>query len=132
MFFLETMATLSNNRLVWGLAMLLMNFGIKYIHLDLGKSHERLLQNEIVKKLVILSLFFVATRDLLVSFVLTFMYVLIIDGILHDKRRYTVVVEKDQAKDKYENASSLYQKNLHKIKSVDTQDVYFVYTPQNQ
>ena len=109
--FLEQLATLSNSRLIWGLSMLLMNFGIKYIHMDLGKSHERILQHEIVKKLVIWSLFFVATRDIIISFCLTLLYVFIIDGILHDQRRYTVASHT-------ENAADNYQKNIDKIKSL--------------
>lgn len=85
---------LNNNKFFWGVTMLLLNFGSKYIIGDLGKIHEKILSSEIVKKLIIFSLFFVATRDIIIAFVLTILYILIIDGILHEKRQFCLVPER--------------------------------------
>ena len=74
--------------------MLMLNFGARYVIADLGKTHELLLSHEITKKLIVLSLFFVATRDILMSFILTVAYIVVIDGILHEKRRICLVPKK--------------------------------------
>lgn len=82
---------LNGNKFFWGVTMLLLNFGSKYIIGDLGKIHEQFLANEFVKKLITFSLFFVATRDIIIAFVLTILYVLIVDGVLHEKRNFSLV-----------------------------------------
>jgi hypothetical protein len=83
--------TINSNKVLWGMSMLMLNFGARYVVADLGKTHEIILSHEITKKLIVLSLFFVATRDILMSFLLTVVYILVIDGILHEKRRFCLV-----------------------------------------
>lgn len=82
---------LNQNKIMWGVSMLLLNIGSRYVVADLGKGHEYILTSQIVKKLVIMSMFFVATRDLLTSFLLTIAYVLIVDGILHEKKHFCLL-----------------------------------------
>lgn len=81
----------NQSKVVWGVSMLLLNIGLRYVIADLGKSHEYILTSQIVKKLVVLSMFFVATRDLLTSFLLTIAYILIVDGVLHDKKHFCLI-----------------------------------------
>jgi hypothetical protein len=112
--------TLNSNKILWGVSMLMLNFGARYVVADLGKAHEVILSHEITKKLVILSLFFVATRDILMSFLLTVAYVVVIDGILHEKRRFCLVpksvIDKTSSKsdgiskDDYLRAKSIIEK----------------------
>lgn len=73
---------LNNDKIIWGVTMLLMNIGSKYIMGDISEVSEKIMKNEIVKKLVIFSMFFVATRDMLYAFLLTVGYVIVVDGIL--------------------------------------------------
>lgn len=84
----------NNSRLVWGLTMLLLNFGARFIIADLGKFHETILTNEYFKKLIIFSIFFVATRDVIYAFLLTILYIIIIDGILNEKKPYCLIPDK--------------------------------------
>lgn len=82
---------LNQNKVLWGISMLLLNIGSRYVLADLGKSHDYILSNQVVKKIVVMAMFFVATRDILTSFLLTISYILIIDGILHEKRSYCLL-----------------------------------------
>ena len=88
---LDTIAILNNNKIVWGVTMLLLNMGSKYVMADLGKIHENVLTNEIAKKFIIFSMFFVATRDIMSSLLLSIFYIIVIDGIFHEKRNFSVV-----------------------------------------
>jgi hypothetical protein len=81
----------NQNKIVWGVSMLMLQFGARYVIGDLGKAHEMILSNEISKKLVVLAMFFVATRDVAVSFILTIAYIVIVDGILHEKRKFCLL-----------------------------------------
>lgn len=96
---MELITVLNNNRVVWGVTMLLLNMGSRFVAADLGKFHESVLSNEYVKKIIVFSMFFVATRDILTSFLLTVLYVLVIDGLLHEKRKFCILPDsfKNQA-----------------------------------
>lgn len=90
----ELIGFLNNNKIVWGLTMLLLNLGSRFIVADLGKFHEALLTNEFVKKIILFSMFFVATRDIITAFLLTILYIFVIDGLLHEKRKFCIVPNK--------------------------------------
>lgn len=91
---LEILPILNNNKIIWGVTMLLLNMGSKYVMADLGKIHEKVLTNEIAKKIIIFSMFFVATRDFLIAFILSVFYVLLIDGVFHENRNFSLITAK--------------------------------------
>ena len=88
---LSVLTALNGNKIVWGLSMIILNMGSKYVIGDLGKTHELLMKNELFKKIILLAMFFVATRDVIVSFLLTILYVIVVDGILHEKRNFAII-----------------------------------------
>src|SRR6476620_11304467 len=90
----EFIQILNNSKVLWGVTMLMLNFGSRFVVADLGKFHESILATEFVKKVIVFSMFFVATRDVLTAFILTIMYVFLIDGIFHEKRKYCIVPNK--------------------------------------
>lgn len=112
------LAVLNNNKIIWGMSMLLLNFGSRYVIADLGKSHEIILSNEIVKKIIVMSMFFVATRDIVTSFLLTVSYIIIVDGVLHEKRKFCLLPKKivNMANDARSNAVS--KEDYVKAKSI--------------
>lgn len=84
----------NNSKMTAGLALLMLNIGAKYVQGDLGRVHDKILSNEYVKKVIVFCLFFVATRDLSVAFLLTVFYIIVIDGILHEKRKFCIVPQR--------------------------------------
>lgn len=93
---------LNNNKILWGLTMLMLNLGSRYVVADISKLQEKILMNEIVKKFIIFSMFFVATRDILTSFLLCVLYIIIIDGIFHENRKYTFINQNNTNDDLYD------------------------------
>lgn len=129
---------LNQNKIVWGVSMLLLNIGSRYVIADLGKSHEYILTNQIVKKVVVMSMFFVATRDLLTSFLLTLAYILIVDGILHEKKHFCLLPKKIIEKvnttninnDDYLRAKNIilaYEKQTKSINNDENKKEYLTY-----
>jgi hypothetical protein len=113
----DYVALMNNNKVLWGITMVLMNIGSRYVIADLGKIHDSILATEFVKKLIIFSIFFVATRDILTAFMLTVSYVFLVDGILHEKRRFCIIPkkyikenEKKISKEEYLRAKSIVNK----------------------
>jgi hypothetical protein len=117
------MDLLNNNKIVTGLAMLFLNVGAKYVQADLGKVHEMLLSNEYVKKIIVFCLFFVATRDISIAFLLTIFYILVIDGMLHEKRKFCLIPRKfinnSVNNDEYEKAKAVVK--MYENKNVTNQ-----------
>lgn len=128
---LEYITYMNGNKFFWGVTMLLLNFGSRYVVGDLGKIHEQILGNEIVKKIITFSLFFVATRDVIIAFVLTILYILIIDGILHEKRKFCLVPSKyknvDPSKEEYEKAQEVIKKYEESKKNETGNNIYELY-----
>ena len=93
-FFFQNLAILNNSKVLAGISMILMNLGSRHIASDLGVIHNNILSSEIFKKLIIFAMFFVATRDVITAFMLTLSYVLVVDGILHEKRKFCIVPKK--------------------------------------
>lgn len=120
----EYINLLNGNKFFWGITMLLLNFGSRYLIGDLGKFHERILGNEIAKKIITFSLFFVATRDVVIAFILTILYVIIVDGILHEKRNFNIVPSTyTRISTNENNTDEEYKKAKEIVKKYEASDV---------
>ena len=107
-----------------------MNLGSRYIISDLGIIHNKILSSELFKKLIIFAIFFVATRDVMISFMLTISYVLIIDGILHEKRKFCIIpkeyiqnVQMQISEQEYNKAKDIVIKYESKVTSENTSNI---------
>jgi hypothetical protein len=74
-----------------GCAMLIMNMGSRFVIMDIGKAHEALLTSPVVKKVVVFCMFFVATRDIMVAAILSFAFSVVVNGLLHEKSRFSLI-----------------------------------------
>lgn len=126
----EYISYLNGNKFFWGVTMLFLNFGSRYVINDLGRIHEKILETELVKKIITFSLFFVATRDIIIAFVLTILYILIVDGVLHEKRKFSIVPKMfttNVSDDEYKKALDIVRRyEDNKDNALDT-DVYELY-----
>jgi hypothetical protein len=109
---------INQNKIMWGMSMLLLQFGARYVLGDLGKAHEVLLSHNITKKLIVMAMFFVATRDIVVSFVLTIAYIVIIDGILHEDRQFSLIPSVVRQKIVQDIGSKIPQDDYKKAKEI--------------
>lgn len=120
-------AFVNQSKLMWGMSMLMLQFGARYVLGDLGKAHEVLLAHEITKKFVVVAMFFVATRDIVVSFVLTIAYIIIVDGILHEDSKFCLIPKGMQENIKQSSNKGMmipledYKKAQQIIKAYETQ-----------
>ena len=80
-----TMQSFNENKFFFGLTMILFNLGSKYIIMDLSKSHEIFFKSTIVRRITIFCLFFVATKDIYVSLIMTAVFIIFALGIFNEK-----------------------------------------------
>ena len=90
---------LSNSPLFNGSIMLLSNIGGKYLALDLPKNIDVLFENyAILRYLILFSIFFIATRDIKISVLLTLFYFIFIKFLLNENSRFCLLKENNDKK----------------------------------
>ena len=117
---------LSSNKLFGGVIMLLTNIGGKYLAMELPTNMEKLFANSfILRYLVLFSIFFMATRDIKTSILLSLLFFIIIKFFINEKSTFCVMTNENKnekpnlnqrkiTKDDYEKAKEIianYYKN---------------------
>lgn len=82
---LTLMNKINENKFFFGLSMLFLNLGSKYLVMDISKSHEMFLKSTIIRRFTIFCLFFVATRDVYVSLIMTTVFIIFALGLFNEK-----------------------------------------------
>ena len=94
----STLQTIINNinqsKYFAGIIMILMNMGSRYISLELSERHESILGHPMVRRLMLFTVFFTATRDVWISLGLTACFVILVTGIFHDESRFCMIPER--------------------------------------
>lgn len=83
---------LSNNKLFGGCIMLLTNIGGKYLIMDLPDNMEKLFSKYFfLRVLVLFSIFFMATRDIKSSILLSLLFFIVVKYFINEKSSYCLV-----------------------------------------
>jgi len=85
------MTTLNNNKYLAGIAMILFNIGSRYLVVDMNKNTENLLKSKIARRITLFSIFFLGTRDLFASFILTSVFLVITMNLFNEDSRFCVL-----------------------------------------
>lgn len=135
--FIQQLMSLNNSKVLAGVSIILMNVGSRFVISDLGIIHNKILASEGCKKIVIFAMFFVATRDVLIAFMLTIAYIIIVDGILHEKRKFCIIPKKyidetiasvtEQEYFKAKEIVTRYEKENKKVIDENNINVYDIY-----
>ena len=68
----------NNSDLIAGIAMLILNIGTRYIHLDLSKNQDEFIKTTAFRRVAIFTIFWIGTKDmfliLLISFCSLFLF----------------------------------------------------------
>jgi hypothetical protein len=73
-----------------GISMLMLNIGSKYIELGLSSNQENALRAGIAREFLIFAMVFIATKNILLSILMTAAFVLLTDHIFNDKSKLCV------------------------------------------
>jgi hypothetical protein len=87
------MNDLGTNKLLIGVFMIFMNIGSRYIELKLTKGQEMILKN-IAREVLIFTIAFVATKDLILSFIITAIFIILDNFVFNEKSKYSILPEK--------------------------------------
>ena len=112
---------LNNSKYFVAIMMLLLNLGSRYISMELSQFHEDFLSNVFVRRLLVFTVVFVATRDIKVAFISTAVFIVLVSGLFHEDSKYCVLPtakdpKKNITKEEYHYAQTIVDKfNRQKI-----------------
>ena len=72
------LTNLNSNKFLPAIAIVLSNLGGKYLTLDLNKKTDKFLQKPIIRRSIVFLIAFLASRDIIDSLIVTFIYVIFV------------------------------------------------------
>ena len=89
----QTFNNLNQSKYFAGIVMLILNLGSKYITMELSESQDELLRNKIIRRFLVFTVVFVATRDIFVSLILTGIFIILVSGLFNENSNYSLVTK---------------------------------------
>ena len=91
---LDFFKNINESKLFLGIIMLILNIGSRYINIGFSKTQEQFLRNLLVREILIFSVAFTATRDIIMSTITTASFVILADVFFHEKSNYCIVSDR--------------------------------------
>ena len=83
--------SLSSNKYILGLMILLINLGARYIGNELNEFSHKVLNHKYARRFLIFLVIWMGTRDLLTAFVITSVFILLSNTILNEHSTYCIL-----------------------------------------
>ena len=74
-----------------GVTMILLNIGSKYVEFGFTKTQEQALRNGLARELILFSMLFMATKDILQSILMTAAFVILTDHLFNHESQFCVI-----------------------------------------
>ena len=82
---------LNNNKYFIGIMMFLLNVGSKYALLEISPIQNSFLNTKLVRRCLLFSVFFIATRDIWVSLFLTAIFIVLAFELFNEKSKFCIL-----------------------------------------
>jgi hypothetical protein len=92
--FISLLKTLNDNKFFAGIIMLIMNVGSKYISIELSKTQENYIKYSLGRQILIFSVLWMGTRDIVTALILTIAFILFADYLFNEHSQYCIIPEK--------------------------------------
>ena len=98
---------LNNNKYFTGIMMIILNLGSRFLVMELSETQEQILSNKIIRRFVMFTVVFIATKDIYVSLVITAIFIILVSGLFNENSKYCIVTKpviKQVTQDEYKEA----------------------------
>ena len=96
---------INESKFVIGIAMILLNIGSKYVDFKFTKAQEQMLRNGIAREILIFTIVFMGTRDIMYAITLTAAFIILSEYVFNEKSEFCLV------SDKFKQISALIDKD---------------------
>ena len=107
---------INDNKYFIGISMILVNIGSRFIISELSDSQKKFINNIFLRRIFLFCVFFMATRDVISSIVLTIMFVLLISELFNENSEISLVSNDDDENNQENKGSKL--ENDKKIQDI--------------
>jgi len=87
----EMLFNVNNSKLLAGLTMIMLNVGSKYVELGLSRTQEEALKAGLAREMLLFAIFFMATKDIIYSFLLTAAFVIMADYLFNENSKLCII-----------------------------------------
>lgn len=87
------LSDLNTNKYFAGIMMIILNLGSRFLVMELSDTQEQLLSNKIIRRFVVFTVVFVATRDIYVSLIVTAIFIILVSGLFNENSRFCLVTK---------------------------------------
>lgn len=92
-FTANSISSLNQSKFFAGIIMLILNIGSKFITVEFSESQETYLRNAMGRQLLVFSICFVATKDLIIALALTAVFMILADYLFNENSKYCMLPE---------------------------------------
>ena len=108
---------LNENKYFIGVMMIILNLGSKNLINELSNRQINLFNSTIIRKIIIFTIVFIATKDIYVSLIITFFFIIFINFILNEESIFGLISPIDSNKkisrEMYQNAKKIVEQYLN-------------------
>jgi hypothetical protein len=90
---------LNNSKYFAGIMMVFLNLGAKHISGEVGEIIDDFFSNYFVRRFIIFCIFWIATRDIIISIVLTVIFIILTFFLFNPKSSFNILLNKNKNKD---------------------------------
>ena len=104
------LSDLNNNKYFTGIMILVLNLGSRFLVMELSETQEQLLSNKIIRRFIVFTVVFVATKDIYVSLIITAIFIVLVSGLFNENNKYCIVTKpviSHVSKDEYKEAQKI-------------------------
>lgn len=98
---MDIINNLNSSRVFAGIVMILLNIGSKYISVDIGRTFDSILGNPIMRKIFVFTIVFTATRDIVISIILTVLFFILVSYFFNEKSKLCIIPKKYHLDENY-------------------------------
>ncbi len=84
-----------DNKYIIGIVMVIINLGARFIVNELNEEQKKLINSKYLRRILIFLVIFMATRDIIISIILTIVVVLVVFEFFNEDSEYSLVPKKN-------------------------------------
>lgn len=107
-----------DNKYIIGIVMVIINLGARFIVNELNEEQKKLIDSKYLRRIVIFLVIFMATRDIVISLVLTVIVVLVLFEFFNEDSDYSLVPKKEKVKKEVLDKNQKIDKIIAELKDI--------------
>jgi len=82
---------INSSKYFYGILMILLNVGAKYIEIDIPRNQKQFLSSKLIRRILIFTVAFIATRDVVVSLVITAAFIILVLNLFNNESEFCIL-----------------------------------------